>query len=825
MTEPRQPDTGDDPRGQLVVISASGIEQRFLRGMITHDLVKRGVEFDDAYAIARAIKGRLMGRDQITTAEIRDLISVELEALFGADLSPELRAPWPSPRSGLRVVYEGHEQPFSKGVLAGSIHAAGVDLDRAYALVTELEGKLRSEDVHQVTRAELARRVDDLLERNIGKSATHRYRTIRRIHRLPRPVVVYIGGSSGTGKSSLALELAPLLRIYRVTATDTVRQVMRMVFTPNILPALHRSTFDPPGPYEAEQIDLATGHGSEPGSAERLRAGYDEQATRVCVGVRAVVERAIAENMSIIVEGVHLRPGIVPFPDLEGAAYQVPLVLAAPEPEEHRMRMLTRAPAGERRANRYIEGFRAIRTINDHLLQLAEANDIPLVDTFTDDQAALHTLQLVAGVIEKRVPSLSRADWLVTRSQTPTLLMIIDGLADRPIRALGGRTPLQAAHTPHLDRLAREGQVGLADPVAPGVVPDTAAGTLALFGQSPLALQRGPVEALGAGLKMRPGDVALRANFATIDAHGNVRDRRAGRIRDDTEQLAASLDRMPLPAEFEGSVTVRVRAATEHRLAIVLKGEGLSPAITGSDPGDGAAPGPALIPSPKDPGDPRAVTTARVLCLVELAARKILAAHPINMRRVQEGLPAANAILTRGAGRIHRLISLEDAGLPLRLCCVGGDRTVLGLAEWLGATIVSRPEFTANLDTDLECKFKLAREALEHFDLISMHLKGADIAAHDQRPDLKVDFLERVDVELGRLLESCADRKLRVAVGSDHATLSESGQHGADPLPVLIWGAGIDADAVQTFDEHAAAGGSLHRFPLQALLGRLFELS
>ena len=111
-----------------------------------------------------------------------------------------------------------------------------------------------------------------------------------------------------------------------------------------------------------------------------------------------------------------------------------------------------------------------------------------------------------------------------------------------PVRALGGRTPLQAAETPTLDRLAKEGQCGLADPVAPGVVPDTAAGSLALFGQSPLALKRGPTEALGAAMTLHPGDVALRGNFATLGDDGHVIDRRAGRIRKDAEVLAKHTD-------------------------------------------------------------------------------------------------------------------------------------------------------------------------------------------------------------------------------------------------------------------------------------------
>jgi 2,3-bisphosphoglycerate-independent phosphoglycerate mutase len=432
-------------------------------------------------------------------------------------------------------------------------------------------------------------------------------------------------------------------------------------------------------------------------------------------------------------------------------------------------------------------------------------------------------LKIIARQLQRKVPGLSADAFERRDSRAPALLLILDGVADRPVRALGGRTPLQAAVTPTFDRLAREGRTGLADPVTPGVVPDTAAGTLALFGQSPLALERGPVEALGAGLRLLPKDVALRGNLATVDDNGNVMDRRAGRIREGTEELAAALDRLPLPGSLAEAVEVRVKTATEHRLAVVLRGEGLSTRIQGSDPGEGAV-GHPLTPRPLDPSNQRAVHTAHILALFERRAHAVLEKHPLNRARIERGQPPANVVLTRGPGRIHRLAALEDSGLPLRISCIAGDQTILGLAGWMGAETVTTPAMTANLDTDLKEKFSLAVDNLRKNDLVVLHLKGADIAAHDQRPDLKVRFLEQVDLQLARLLEE-SPGELRIAIGSDHATLSESGQHGADPLPVLIWERGNESDdAVETFDEQAVTSGSLRRFPLQMLLGKLFDL-
>jgi 2,3-bisphosphoglycerate-independent phosphoglycerate mutase len=791
--------------------------------MITHDLVQRGVSFDDGYALASAIRGQLAGREEVTTSELRDLIEERLVALLGADAASALRAPTRPASRELQVLYQGEPQPFSRGLLARSIHAAGPDVDRAYALITLLQAELREEGVTTLASGEIARRVGDLLDEHEGVDAARRYRLVRRVRRLPKPVVIFVGGASGTGKSTLSLELAPLLRIYRINATDTIRQVMRMVFTPTILPALHSSSFEVAGGALGATPSGRPRTPGSPGFAKQLVATYREQATRVCVGVRAVVERALSENMSILVEGVHLYPGIVPFSDLEGAVYQVPMVLATISEEAHRAHFLTRSHVAGRRAERYLESFPSIRVIHDHILRQAERANIPLLDTSEGDTAVARALRVVTGVLQATVPSLDLVEGAERDRVFPTMLLVIDGLADRPVRALGGRTPLQAARTPSLDRLASEGRSGLADPIAPGVVPDTASGSLALLGQSPRALYRGPVEALGAGMELGPGDIALRGNFATVDADGRLVDRRAGRIREDAAELAQAIDHLALPRQA-GDVSVSVRVGTEHRLAIVLRGEGLSSAIDGSDPGDGASPGPPLTPRPRDPQDDAAAHTAGVLAMFEQQAREVLAKHPLNRSRVKKGLLPANVVLTRGAGRAHRLVPLEQAGIALRLACVTGDNTIAGLSALLGAEILTDDKMTANLDTDIRRKFDIARRALQSNDLVIVHFKGADIASHDRRPDLKVAFLERLDSELGRMIKRF-DGPLRIAVASDHATLSEAGHHAADPLPVLIWGKGIEADEVQAYDEVSAVSGSLARFPLQMLLGRLFDFS
>jgi 2,3-bisphosphoglycerate-independent phosphoglycerate mutase len=785
--------------------------------MVAHDLVLRGLPFEDAYALANALRDRLASREssEISSAELDDL----LHEVLAAELAPERLATMvaPSaPASPPAVVYDGEQsQPFSRGLLARSLIAAGLDTDRAYRIAIDVQSELLRDGLEIVGNTELARRIADHVERLEGRDTAARYRTMRRIRRLPRPLVLYLGGATGTGKSSLAVELAPLLRIYQVNATDTIRQVMRMVFSPAILPGLHRSSFE--GPAEAATAEPTAAPGEAPPPSPVLRA-FEEQAIRVCVGVRAVVERAMAENVSVVLEGVHLVPPLVPFSDLEGGAFQVMLMLSTLDEEIHRARFLRRGGISGRQASHYLEHLRPIREIQDFLLLQAEHHDIPVLDTRQWDFAVPRALRLVAGALEQAAPWIGETAG--EPAWVPTLCLFIDGIADRPVRALGNRTPLEAAFTPTLDRLAREGACGLADPLEREGVPDTAGGTLALFGQPPTALERGPVEALGVGLELQPSDIALRANFATLDDDGRVVDRRAGRIRDGARELAAALDGMVVEDAEGRPVEVLVRAATEHRLAVVLRGEALSSAIHGSDPGEGSHLAVPLVPRARDAGDPAARGTAEALGRFESAAREVLSQHPVNRERQERGLPVANALLTRGAGRLHRVGVVETGGRPLQVSCISGDYTVLGVASAVGARVLSGDGITANLDTDLPLKFRLAASELREHDLVVLHLKGADIAAHDRRPDLKMEFLERIDRELEAFLDGRAGG-LRIAVAADHATLSELGHHGAGPVPVLIWGEGIESDSVRSFDENAAAAGRLQRFPLRRFLERL----
>jgi 2,3-bisphosphoglycerate-independent phosphoglycerate mutase len=398
------------------------------------------------------------------------------------------------------------------------------------------------------------------------------------------------------------------------------------------------------------------------------------------------------------------------------------------------------------------------------------------------------------------------------------LAIILDGVGDRPIESLEGRTPLEAADTPNFDMLANRGICGLMDPLAPGIRVGTDVGMLALFGYNPLRVYcgRGPIEAAGVDLKLHENDVAFRANFATTTDDGRIVSRRAARIREGTAALAKALDGITL----SDGTQVIFRAATEHRAVLVLRGESLSHMVTPSDPGPDMAGDYVLEIQPRLAQSAAAKKTAALATEFSLRACDILQNHPVNQERIQKGLLPANYILLRGAGVRRPMRSLAER-FHIKGACVAGESTVKGIAKMTGFTVITDPAFTANLDTDIMKKAAVAVKALEEFDIVMLHFKGPDIASHDNDPSAKAKFLEGVDAACGHIMEkSSSAGDVIFALTGDHSTPCEIGEHSADPVPAVISGRGVLRDAVSSYGERACSSGGLSR-----LTGNQFLLS
>jgi 2,3-bisphosphoglycerate-independent phosphoglycerate mutase len=400
------------------------------------------------------------------------------------------------------------------------------------------------------------------------------------------------------------------------------------------------------------------------------------------------------------------------------------------------------------------------------------------------------------------------------------LLIIIDGLGDRSCPVLQGQTPLEAAHTENLDRLAGEGITGLVDPLYPGIPVGTHTGTGLLMGLAPadaVWLARGPVEAAGIGLELQPGDVLLRCNFATLEHEGGtlrIRDRRAGRIREGTDELAGMLRDVPLGDDIRGDLY----PSTQHRAVLALRGGGLSAGVTDTDPGSGRRSRGVLTAQAIDANDAASQRTASALNRFVREAHRRLKGHPLNGEREARGLLPANGILTRSAGIAGAPRNLVTS-LGLDASVITGERTVGGLGRLFEFDVVTDPAFSALPHTDLAGKLAAAVTDLETRDLVFLHIKGPDICAHDRDPLCKKGCLERIDQALSVLPRD----NLVIGVTGDHSTDSNRGRHCGDPVPGLIVSPNGRRDAAMAFSESACAVGALGRIPATAFLISLLD--
>ncbi len=394
------------------------------------------------------------------------------------------------------------------------------------------------------------------------------------------------------------------------------------------------------------------------------------------------------------------------------------------------------------------------------------------------------------------------------------LILIQDGLGDRPVPELGFRTPLQVARKPNMDMIAREGVAGLMDPIGPGVRPGTDTGHIALFGYDPYRYYpgRGPLEAAGIGVKLKPGDLALRGNIATVEERGGeliVVDRRAGRIRGDhVRVLVEALNRRI--GEVDG-VKVEFYPATEHRVVVVLRGEGLSPRVSDSDPGTAREGSPVRRVEPLE-NTPEAVRTAEIINKIVRLSYEILKSHSLNLERSRQGLPPGNIVITRGAGMVPRDLKPFSSVYGVKAYVVAEEATVVGAARILGLEGEIPRGATATLDTDLDAIYGAALKAWrEGYEIVYVHVKGPDIAGHDADPWGKVGIIERTDEMLGRLIDALGLEETVFALAADHSTPCVVRDHSGDPVPVAVKGPETRRDSVLVYDEYSCTRGHLGR--------------
>ena len=382
------------------------------------------------------------------------------------------------------------------------------------------------------------------------------------------------------------------------------------------------------------------------------------------------------------------------------------------------------------------------------------------------------------------------------------LMVVMDGLGDRQCPELRGMTPLQYIRTPNLDWFLEHGQGGLCDPVAPGVRPGSDTAHLSLLGYDPHEVYtgRGPFEALGIGMDIQPGDVALRCNFATVNSDLDVLDRRAGRIHaPETTELIESLDGM----DIDG-VECIVRESTEHRAVLVLRGDDLSADITDADPG----PDTHLLLC--EGRTEEAEFTAYVVNRFIEECYNRLKNHPTNRKRRAAGLPQANILIPRGAGMYPQIEPFTEK-YDVSATCVAGVGLIKGICKACGLDVYPLPGICdGTMGSDYITKAECALDALGEYDFVLMNCKAGDIAGHDGDAKAKADVVRRLD-EMASVLRRDLPDDVVTVLTCDHCTPCTLGDHSGDPVPIAIRAKGMIWDDAREFSETGCAKGMLGR--------------
>ncbi len=397
------------------------------------------------------------------------------------------------------------------------------------------------------------------------------------------------------------------------------------------------------------------------------------------------------------------------------------------------------------------------------------------------------------------------------------LFFICDGLPDRPIKELGDKTPLEYAKTPNLDKIAVDGISGMVHTVDIGVRPGSDTAHLSIFGYDPYVYYsgRGPYECAGAGMDVRKGDVAFRANVGTLDENEIVTDRRAGRI-ESTKELV----------DFLGKITIDgvefiMEPSLGHRVGLIARGQGLSPKVSDQDPHKVGVPVHEIKPLDDTP---EAKFTAEVLNKFSQLVIEKLKDFPLNQERVKQGKLPANVLLFRGAGSIpEQMLSFKEK-YNLRAAFVAGAPMYKGIAKILGMEVIEfAPEdgVTGLPNSNLVNKVNKALAIANDYDIVFVHIKAADSLAEDGNYEGKVKFIEKIDEAMKPLAES--DEHL-VVITADHTTSCSLKRHTGDPVMVTIKGEGVRTDDINAFSERECAKGRMGHLRGENLMPIVIDL-
>ncbi len=355
-----------EPRDQLEKVP-------FLRGILTRSLQDAGLSFDEAYALATAVRDELSDTAEITTDQLHDSVLKHLTADFGAATAQRYETPATAPRMILVRDAAGRKTQFSREQHRQMLESSGLSYERSADVTRKIFDHLMKKGLSEVRSRYVGLLTFRYLRLTMGPRAARRYLVLVEFFRGERPLLLLIGGAPGCGKSAVATEIAHRLEIVRTQSTDQLREVMRMMTPERLLPVLHASSFE-------AWRGLPDGTGEDVELDDLVIDGYRAQAELLSVACEAVIQRAVNEHVSLILEGVHVQHSLLERIPKDSPVIVVPIMLAVLNPQRLRERIRGRGrQAEERRAERYLEHFDAIWRLQSFLLSEADRWRSPIV--------------------------------------------------------------------------------------------------------------------------------------------------------------------------------------------------------------------------------------------------------------------------------------------------------------------------------------------------------------------------------------------------------------------------------------------------------------
>ena len=380
----------------LIVNRYENTRVPFLRGILIRSLQDAGLDFDDAFGLASSVRDDISELPEMTSDELRELVLKKLEAQYDADVLR--RYSMPSVAMETILVRDGKQlTPFSRGQHRQSIESSGFSSTDAALVTAKVYESLLKHGIRELGTGQLSRLTYQTLKDDFGREKAHRYVVWNEFMHSGRPLLLLIGGTIGTGKSTVATDISHRLDIVRTQSTDMLREVMRMLIPESLLPVLHTSSFKAwkklPFVEDETPRDLL------------ITEGFQSQAELLAGPCQAVLNRALGERVSMILEGVHVRPSLLEHIPKDSDAIVICVMLAVLDPEELRRRLKGRgAHAVQRRAERYLKHFDAIWQLQSFLLAEADQHDISIIPNDRKQNASRQLMKIINEELSRHFP-------------------------------------------------------------------------------------------------------------------------------------------------------------------------------------------------------------------------------------------------------------------------------------------------------------------------------------------------------------------------------------------------------------------------------------